>query len=147
MPSPARRALCLLVAAASLPVAPALGADRGVTAADGRAIRELIEAQLAAFRSDDAERAFSYASPSIRTQFGDAATFMAMVRTGYPVVYRPATVAFLLPESADDQVIQRVRLTDANGAAWLAIYSMQRQADKSWRINGCVVTRDAGRTA
>lgn len=143
--TPLKRRAWILLASLALLGSPLRAAD--VAAADASAIRSLIEAQLAAFRADDAERAFSYASPAIRTQFGDAATFMTMVRSGYPVVYRPATVAFLLPEAVDGQLIQRVRMTDASGAAWLAIYSMQRQADKSWRINGCVVTRDNGRTA
>lgn len=143
--APIERRLWILFTTLALFAGPLRAAD--VAAPDASAIRSLIEAQLAAFRADDAERAFSYASPSIRTQFGDAATFISMVRSGYPVVYRPASVAFLLPEAADGQVIQRVRLTDASGAAWLAIYSLQRQADKSWRINGCVVARDNGRTA
>jgi DNA-binding transcriptional LysR family regulator len=142
--APIKRRLWMALTALALAAGPLHAA--GVSAPEASEIRSLIEAQLAAFRADDAERAFSYASPSIRTQFGDAATFIAMVRSGYPVVYRPASVAFLLPESADGQVIQRVRLTDSNGAAWLAIYSVERQADKSWRINGCVVTRDSGRT-
>ena len=38
-----------------------------------RAQRLVIDAQLEAFANDDAERAFSYASTAIRTQFGDAA--------------------------------------------------------------------------
>lgn len=143
--SPIKCRRWILFTALALLAGPLRAAD--VPSRDAAAIRSLIEAQLAAFRADDAERAFSYASPSIRTQFGDAATFMAMVRSGYPVVYRPASVAFLLPEGSGAEVIQRVRLTDANGAAWMAIYTVQRQPDKSWRINGCVVTRDAGRIA
>lgn len=143
--SPIKCRRWILFTALALLASPLRAAD--VPAPAAAAIRSLIESQLAAFRADDAERAFSYASPSIRTQFGDAATFMAMVRSGYPVVYRPASVAFLLPEGSGAEVIQRVRLTDANGAAWMAIYTVQRQPDKSWRINGCVVTRDAGRIA
>ena len=72
---------------------------------------------------------------------------MAMVRNGYPVVYRPASVAFLKPELKDEQVIQRVQMLDARGDAWLAIYSLQRQKDKSWRITGCAVVENKGRTA
>ena len=47
---------------------------------DARAVRLVIESQLEAFAADDAQQAFSYASTAIQTQFGDAATFMAMVR-------------------------------------------------------------------
>lgn len=146
MPVFARRALCLWLAAAPW-VGAVRAAEPQVPEVDARAIRQLIEAQLAAFRADNAEQAFAYASPSIRDQFGNAATFLTMVRSGYPVVYRPASVAFLLPQAGRGEVIQRVRLTDQAGAAWLAIYSLQRQPDKSWRINGCVVAPDTGRTA
>jgi Domain of unknown function (DUF4864) len=146
MRDPIRRAFCVLAGAACLAVT-ALAAEPPVSAADGRDLRAVIEAQLAAFRSDNAEQAFSYASPSIREMFVTADYFMAMVRGSYPVVYRPESVAFLLPEIVDGAVIQRVRMTDQQGDAWLAIYRMQRQADRSWRIDGCVVTRDNGRTA
>ncbi len=144
MHDPARR--MVLVAAASLACA-AWAAPTDVSDSDAQAIRSVIQAQLAAFRSDDAELAFSYASPTIREKFGVAGHFLAMVRGAYPVVYRPESVAFLLAQAIDDEVIQRVRMTDRQGSAWLAIYQMQRQGDRSWRINGCVVTRDNGQTA
>jgi len=146
MPVLIRRALCSLPFAACLSIAtPAAWAQD--SDAHSREVRAIIEAQLAAFQSDDGEKAFSYASPSIREMFGTAERFMAMVRDGYPVVYRPASVAFLVPEVVDADLIQRVRMTDRTGAAWLAVYHMQRQPDRSWRINGCVIRRDDARTA
>ena len=42
--------------------------------ADVRALREVIEAQLDAFRKDDAPRAFSFATDGIRQTFGNAET-------------------------------------------------------------------------
>ena len=138
-----RRAWCVLIGVIGLATA-AFAAQPLVAPDEARAMRGVIEAQLAAFAVDDAERAFSYASPSIREMFGTADQFIAMVRGGYPVVYRPKSVGFLLPELMGRDAVQRVRLTDASGAAWLATYNMQRQADQSWRINGCVVTRDNG---
>ncbi|HEY4162815.1 MAG TPA: DUF4864 domain-containing protein [Dongiaceae bacterium] len=61
---------------------------------DQDAIRHVVEAQLAAFQRDDGTAAFGFAAPAIRQKFGDAATFMAMVKSGYPAVYRPKSVAF-----------------------------------------------------
>jgi hypothetical protein len=144
MHDPARR--FVLAGMASLACAT-WAAPSNVSDADAHGIRAVIEAQLAAFRADDAELAFSYASPSIRAKFVVADHFLAMVRGAYPVVYRPQSLGFLLAQVIDDEVIQRVRMTDRSGAAWLAIYRMQRQGDRSWRIDGCVVTRDAGQTA
>ena len=51
-------------------------------------MRAVIEAQLDAFRKDDAARAFSLATPGIREAFGSLENFMNMVRSAYAVVYR-----------------------------------------------------------
>jgi hypothetical protein len=109
-------------------------------------VRAVIEAQLAAFAVDDAQRAFSFAAPSIRTLFGDADRFIAMVRTQYPVVYRPLSVSFLAPVQQDDDLLQAVRMSDADGAVWLALYLVQRQQDGAWRIGGCELQRLGGRS-
>ncbi|MEO7400629.1 MAG: DUF4864 domain-containing protein [Polaromonas sp.] len=118
-----------------------------LTPADEKDIRATVQGQLAALARDDASRAFSFAAENVRQAVGSAPAFMAMVRRNYPVIYRPASVAFLKPESRDEQVIQRVQMIDANGDAWLAIYSLQRQKNKSWRITGCAVVENKGRMA
>lgn len=122
---------------------PTLAAD--VPVADARAVRKVIEAQLAAFADDDAERAFSFAAPSIRESFGSADKFMTMVRKGYPVVYRPTSVRFLEPVLDGGTLLQRVRMTDDIGVPWMVVYSLERQDDKSWRIAACVAARGDGR--
>ena len=129
--------LCMAVPAGAAPF----------TAADEKNVRTVVEAQLAAFAKDDADKAFSFAAPNVRKAVGTAQEFMAMVRRDYPVVYRPASVAFLKSEGKDDQVIQRVQMADASGASWLAIYSLERQRNKAWRITGCVVVENKGRMA
>ncbi len=124
-------------------LAPAHAA--ALTAADEKSVRAAVQGQLRAFAADDAKKAFSYAAPNVREAVVTAAGFMAMVRNAYPVVYRPASVAFLKPEGKDNQAIQRVQMQDASGASWLAVYRLQRQKDKSWRITGCVVVENKGR--
>lgn len=131
--------------ALALFVAPLLAwAQPPLTAADARAVREVIEAQLDAFQKDDAPRAFSYATSDIREAFRTPENFLEMVRTSYPAVYRPKTVKFEAPQLVDDVVVQLVRLTDADGRAWIALYPMQREPDGTWRINGCQLARLAG---
>lgn len=125
--------------------APEAARAQAVSTADTRAARALVEAQLAAFAADDAKRAFSYAAPAIREMFGTPDRFVAMVRAGYPVVYRPASVTFLNPVWVQGQLVQGVHLTDADGVLWLALYRLERQADTSWRINGCDVRPAAGK--
>jgi hypothetical protein len=112
-------------------------AQDAVPPEDARAVRAVIQAQLDAFRRDDAARAFSLATPGIRATFGDAESFMDMVRRSYAVVYRPSSVAFEAPVVIRGELVQPVRLTDAEGRAWLAIYPMQRQSDGRWLTNGC----------
>ncbi len=116
-----------------------------VSVEDAKAVRAVVEAQLAAFAADDAKRAFSYAAPSIREMFGTPDRFLEMVRTGYPAVYRPAAVIFLNPAWVEGQLVQGVQLTDAEGGLWLAVYRLERQPDKSWRISGCDVQPSSGK--
>ena len=134
-----RRAL--LATALVLALAPALAGAQAVSDADARAVRQVIEAQLEAFRRDDAAGAFSYAAPGIRDSFGTPEKFMAMVREQYAVVYRPRSVSFEEPLMAGEDLVQPVRMTDGYGRAWMAIYPMARQPDGSWRINGCHLAR------
>lgn len=111
---------------------------------DAADIRAVVQAQLAALAVDDADRAFSFAAPGIRKMVGNAQNFLEMVRTGYPMVHRPASVAFLKAETQRAEVVQAVQMTDAKGVAWLALYNLQRQPNKSWRISGCVVVPNEG---
>ena len=134
-----RRAL--IATALVLALAPALAGAQTVPAADARAVRAVIEAQLEAFRRDDARRAFSYATPGIRDSFGTPEKFMAMVREQYAVVYRPRSVSFEEPLIVGEDLAQPVRMTDGHGHAWMAIYPMAKQPDGSWRINGCHLAR------
>lgn len=138
-----RRVWCFvaLVALAGSALAQATAVDE----ADARSIRSVIEAQIAAFLADDAPRAFSYAAPEIRTQMGTPERFVEMVRTSYPVVYRPASVSFLPTAVVDGTVFQPVQMIDVNGSVWLALYALQRQPDKNWRISGCVVRQGEGK--
>ena len=124
---------------------PSAARAEPVSAADTRAVRAVVEAQLAAFAQDDGPLAFSYAAPSIREMFGNADRFMAMVRTSYPVVYRPAAVVFLHPQWVQGRMVQGVHLTDAGGTLWLALYQLERQADQSWRISACTIQPSSGR--
>lgn len=119
----------------------------GLSTADATQVRSVVQGQLAAFAKDDANKAFSYAAPNVRKTFGAASTFLDMVRRGYPVVYRPATVAFLTPDGAGNQAVQRVQMQDAAGNAYLATYTLERQKNKVWRITGCQVTANKGQTA
>ena len=65
-----------------------------VSASGNDAIKRTIEDQIAAFKLNDFETAFSFATPFLREKFGSAENFGKMVRNGYPMVWRPSKVIF-----------------------------------------------------
>lgn len=148
MTHPAYRTFQLVFAALFVALQALMPAQaETLSAKDEKAVQTVVQSQLAAFAKDDADKAFSYAAPELRKTIGNSSAFMAMVKNSYPVVYRPASVAFLKPESSGDDVVQRVQMLDASGASWLAVYSLQRQKDKTWRISGCALVENKGRMA
>ena len=145
MPTPVMRRLAMRLVAACVALALG-GAARAqdaaaVPEADRDAIRSVIEQQLQAFRGDDAAGAFAAASPEIQAMFGDPAHFLAMVRQGYPPVYRPRSHAFGVLDTEDGRIVQRVELVGPDGQPALALYFMEQETDGTWRIDGCVLTQ------
>ncbi|MDF1720765.1 MAG: DUF4864 domain-containing protein [Minwuia sp.] len=109
--------------------------------ADEDAIRDVINQQIAAFRADDGERAFSFAAPIIRSKFGTADNFMTMVRTGYPDVYRPKAVEFRDLKRDGKRLIQDVWFLGTGGDSTIGTYFMERQEDGVWKIAGVYMRR------
>jgi hypothetical protein len=118
-------------------LALALPAQAQVSEPDRSAIRDVIERQIEAFRRDDGAAAFGYASPSIQGMFGSPDTFMDMVRQGYRPVYRPRAVEFREIVTLQGMPTQKVHVIGPDGRPVTAFYPMSRQADGSWRIEGC----------
>ncbi len=104
------------------------------------AIEQTIQGQIDAFLVDDFAGAFTYASPTIRSIFGDADRFGAMVRNGFPMVWRPDDFRFLELRDIDGQLWQKVIIRDEFGAVHLLDYQML-QTDDGWRINGVQILR------
>ena len=139
-----RRAILALLVLAGF--APALAwADPGD--ADRAAIQSVIQQQLNAFQADDGRAAFALASPGIRQQFGDPDTFMALVRQGYPMVYRPRETHFGALAEEDGRIVQKVAFVGPDGVLVTALYMMEREPDGSWRIAGCVIARTPSESA
>jgi hypothetical protein len=115
--------------------------------AEADAVRQVVVAQLNAFAQDDADSAFETATPGVREAIGSSGRFLAMVRGAYPMVYRPAAVAFLKAEEDDGIVLQMVTITDDDDKAWIALFALERQPDATWRISGCAVAENPWRSA
>jgi hypothetical protein len=115
--------------------APASAADEVAAA------RSVISSQAEAFSRDDAAAAYSYAAPAIREMFPRADIFMFMVQNSYAPVYRHKSFEFGEARVEDGQVAQRVHIVDANGEGWEALHTLERQADGSLKIIGCVLLK------
>ena len=114
-------------------------ADRDLGEEDRLQIREIIGAQLKAFHSRNAEKAFSYASPAIQAEFRTPDRFLSMVRKFWPEVYSTRRSEFLQLAEIKGVLIQGVIISDDLGETWLAQYPMELQPDGHWLIDGCVV--------
>lgn len=130
-----------LMAAMLLAGAVPAGADESVAPADAAAIRQVIQGQMNAFRIDDWNAAFAYASPAIQTKFQSPQIFSQMVTQAYQPVYRPRGVEFREVKASEFGPTQEVLVVGPDGLSYLAYYTMERQADGSWRISGCYLVR------
>ena len=141
-------AICGLLALTAMPAASAAeaaaerqmnppGKTLKITPADRQKIQRIIELQIKAFQRNDETIAFSYAAPATRKYFGSPRAFMEMVRDGYSALYRSDSRQFLQAAVIDGAVIQPLRLVTADGETVVALYTMQKQPDKEWRISGC----------
>lgn len=105
-------------------------------------IEIIITNQLEAFKKDDWETAFTFASPSIRTFFRTPENFGAMVRQGYPMVWRPRSVTYLEQLNVNGEIWQKVQIRDAMGQLHTLAYQMI-MTDDGWRINGVQLLQES----
>ena len=131
------RALALAAGVSLALLGPLQAAEKPLEPGDADAIRTVVEHQLQAFRADDGQQAFSYASPAIQSIFKNPDTFMSMVRASYRPVYRPREVEFRDLVAVEGRWTQRVLVVGPDGVPVIAQYVMEKQPDGSWRIEGC----------
>ncbi len=110
----------------------------GPVSAQNAQIQGVIRDQFDDFRADDLVGAFDHASPKIQGLFGTPENFGAMVRRGYPMVWRPQTFRFLDLSDAPPEKRQVVEVTDAEGRRFLLRYDMI-ELEAGWKINGVLL--------
>jgi Domain of unknown function (DUF4864) len=137
------------IVALSIALATTLALAQGPThsAADWDRIRSVVTAQRDALVAGDGERAFAFATPALRRQYGSAEAFMRMVRSGYQALVDARYVELLEGAVIEGSTIQPLRLVMPDGAVLVALYTMQRQRDGSWRIAGCVIAPSTVKSA
>lgn len=106
-------------------------------------IQATIRAQLNHFNRDDAEGAFSFASPNIKRQFRTAQRFATMVARGYPQIFKSTSAEFLELGPVHGRMMQRVKIVGADGRVVLAAYAMI-EVDGKWLIDGCWLMKAPG---
>ena len=126
-------------AVVALVVAAAPVRAETINSADRTAIQALIVSQVAAFARDDGAAAYALASPATHVTFPTAEAFMAMIRRDLMPIYRPRTVVFGPLVDGPYGPMQVVFVIGSDGVSYVATYSVDRQADGSWAISGCVV--------
>jgi Domain of unknown function (DUF4864) len=113
---------------------------------DAEAAGRIVMQQLDAFRRDDFDTAFGFASAEIHELF-DRPRFEAMVRTGYPEIARSLSAVIAGSERGPGgRLYLLVRVRGANGQGLQAVYEMVLE-DGQWRINGVVARPDASEKA
>jgi len=108
-------------------------------AEDAPDVKAIISGQLDAFTHDDAKAAYDFAAPEIRDKFPDADTFLSMVKSGYPAVYRHRSVQFGDEARDGDNIRQNVVFIDEDNRVWRGVYVLVREADGAWKIQGCAL--------
>ena len=107
------------------------------------AIEATIQGQITAFLAEDVTKAFTFAAPNIKTFFGTAENFGAMVKQGYPMVYHPTAVRMLELRTVAGNLWQRVMVTDDAGRTHLLDYQML-ETPEGWQIGGVQLLPEAG---
>jgi ABC-type transporter MlaC component len=99
--------------------------------------------QLEAFRHQDYDTAYTFASAEIRRLF-DRADFEQMVKRGYPEI-ADSTRADLVDVQVvpDGHTYVRLKVRGANGQRIDAVYEMIHEAG-GWKINSVVARPDPG---
>jgi hypothetical protein len=109
---------------------------------DAKAAADPVVKQLEAFRRDDYDTAYTFASEEIRAQF-DRRGFETMVRRGYPEI-ASSTFALVTKTElrSEDLAYVTIKIRGSNGQAIEGLYELVWQS--GWKINGVATRPDAG---
>lgn len=108
---------------------------------DEAGVQQAVARQLRALAAEDARSAYALTNDGLRAQFANAEAFLDTLRTEYPMVVDPISVLFMKPHSDGQMAMQKVRLTDSEGMAWLVTYLLERK-DGRWLISGTLIESD-----
>lgn len=128
-----------LILLALLPLAA--GAQPAV---DEKAAAEPVFRQLDAFRRNDYDTAYAFASAEIHSLF-TRETFERMVKERYPEIAACAHARIASSRSENGRIYLIVKIRGANGSHVEAVYEMVRETG-AWKINAVIAQPDPGET-
>jgi hypothetical protein len=107
-----------------------------------------IESQINAFRAGKDAEAYSYAAPSIQGFFPTVESFIGMVKGGYSPVVEPRDFQFGEAKTVGaEAIVQEVEIIAKDGTAWVALYSLIKVSDGTWKISGVQLLKADGGSA
>ena len=118
-----------------------IGNSFAITTDEENEIKSIVNQQLEAFQNDDFEKAYSFASPTIKKMFISPEVFRKMVIGGYQAVYRPQSIKMGSVEIIKGVTTLKVYLVDPNGEFVTANYMMEKQENGEWLIAGCILSK------
>ena len=118
-----------------------IGNSFAITTDEENEIKFIVNQQLEAFQNDDFEKAYSFASPTIKKMFSSPEVFRKMVIGGYQAVYRPQSIKMGSVEIIKGVTTLKVYLVDPNGEFVTANYLMEKQENGEWLISGCILSK------
>ena len=96
----------------------------------------IISSQINAFQNFDTKKAYSFASPFIKSKFSNADKFGSMVKSAYPMIWEPKEFKFLEFTLFNESLIQRVLFIDKNERIFMFDYEIKNYGQDEWLING-----------
>ena len=100
--------------------------------------QDIIESQIQAFKSKNAELAYSFASPMIKLKFNNPQEFMSMVKSFYEPVYNPKQYYFIDSKYFEGSIYHQLQIISQSNMSYLATYSLIKD-ENEWKISGCSV--------
>ena len=99
-------------------------------------VQLIISSQINAFQNFDTKKAYSFASPFIKSKFSNADKFGSMVKSAYPMIWEPKEFKFLEFTLFNESLIQRVLFIDKNERIFMFDYEIKNYGRDKWLING-----------
>ena len=106
-------------------------------------LTNVIDAQLAAFRTDDYAKAYTFAATEIKGMFTQE-DFEGMVRKSYPVIAHSTSVDYGMAFDTGEEAVIYVHVQNTGTKADGQFQYMLKKENGAWKISGVVEVKPEG---